>query len=171
MSMTGTFQFAAGTAPRSCPDFNVFHRYAANYPWRSHAVWILTQMLRWGQLTETQNLHRIADKVYRPEIYREVAKALGFQTGIADYKDEGRHDSAWSPQGDDAPWVLGADCFFDGRQFRPGDPIGYLRGFDVHHLAADLGALGAANPAWPADDGDGVTTGFKTTTSLVGEAR
>ena len=49
-SLTGTVQFSSNEAPRSASDFNVFHRYAANFPWRSHAVWFLSQMLRWGQI-------------------------------------------------------------------------------------------------------------------------
>jgi len=28
----------------------VWHRHAANFLWRSHAVWILTQMLAWPAL-------------------------------------------------------------------------------------------------------------------------
>src|SRR5690606_23106060 len=29
---------------------HVFHRYAATFPWRSHALWLLSQMIRWGQI-------------------------------------------------------------------------------------------------------------------------
>ena len=32
-------QFSSGEKPRMAPDHNVFHRYAANFPWRSHALW------------------------------------------------------------------------------------------------------------------------------------
>jgi nitrate/nitrite transport system substrate-binding protein len=37
MSMTGTFRYSQHESPRPLRDFNVFHRYAANYPWLSHA--------------------------------------------------------------------------------------------------------------------------------------
>ncbi len=43
MSMAGRFHYSLDEE-RLMPDFNVFHRYAANFPWRSHAMWTLTQM-------------------------------------------------------------------------------------------------------------------------------
>src|SRR5438552_221671 len=33
------------------PDFHVFYRQHANFPWRSHADWFLAQMVRWGQVS------------------------------------------------------------------------------------------------------------------------
>ncbi|MCG7961537.1 MAG: ABC transporter substrate-binding protein, partial [Candidatus Thiodiazotropha taylori] len=49
-SMTGTFEYEKGDK-RSVPDFNVFFRYNATYPYYSDAVWYLTQMRRWGQIS------------------------------------------------------------------------------------------------------------------------
>ena len=66
MSMTGTFQYSPGSEPRTLPDFNVFHRYQSNFPWRSHAVWIISQMYRWGQLEQCINIKEVAETVYRP---------------------------------------------------------------------------------------------------------
>ena len=42
-SMTGTFEYAPGDK-REMPDFNVFFRYSATYPFYSDAIWFLTQM-------------------------------------------------------------------------------------------------------------------------------
>ena len=50
-SMTGTFEYEKGDK-REVPDFNVFFRYYATYPYYSDAVWYLTQMRRWGQIAE-----------------------------------------------------------------------------------------------------------------------
>ena len=50
-SMTGTFEYEKGDK-RALPDFNVFFRYNATYPYFSDAVWYLTQMRRWGQIAE-----------------------------------------------------------------------------------------------------------------------
>ncbi len=69
-SMLGTFQFDRAQAPVERADFNVFSRYSANYPWRSHALWMLTQMVRWGQIQQPLDLHKVAERVYRPEFYR-----------------------------------------------------------------------------------------------------
>ena len=51
--MTGTFEFEKGDE-RPAPDFNVFFRDHATYPYYSDAVWYLTQMRRWGQIAEAQ---------------------------------------------------------------------------------------------------------------------
>ena len=77
-SMTGTFEYAPGDK-RELPDFNVFFRYDATYPFYSDAVWFLTQMRRWGQIGENKPdawYHEIAKRVYRPDIYRKAAEAL-----------------------------------------------------------------------------------------------
>ena len=77
-SMTGTFEYEKGDK-RSVPDFNVFFRYFATYPYYSDAVWYLTQMRRWGQISEYKPdswYKDIAKKVYRPDIYAMAAKEL-----------------------------------------------------------------------------------------------
>jgi len=77
-SMTGTFEYEKGDK-REVPDFNVFFRYNATYPYYSDAIWYLTQMRRWGQISESKPdswYKDIAKKVYRPDIYAEAAKAL-----------------------------------------------------------------------------------------------
>ncbi len=77
-SMTGTFEYEKGDK-RSLPDFNVFFRYNATYPFYSDAIWYLTQMRRWGQVNEFKPdswYMDIAKKVYRPDIYMSAAKEL-----------------------------------------------------------------------------------------------
>ncbi|MEO1206038.1 MAG: CmpA/NrtA family ABC transporter substrate-binding protein [Pseudomonadota bacterium] len=97
-SMTGTFEYEKGDK-RSVPDFNVFYRYFATYPFYSDAVWYLTQMRRWGQITETKPdswYDEVAKKVYRPDIYMKAAEMLiaegqvkkeDFPFGTDGYKD------------------------------------------------------------------------------------
>jgi len=77
-SMTGTFEYEKGDK-REVPDFNVFFRYYATYPYFSDAIWYLTQMRRWGQIPEhkpDQWYFDIAKKVYRPDIYMAAAREL-----------------------------------------------------------------------------------------------
>jgi nitrate/nitrite transport system substrate-binding protein len=147
MSMTGTFQYAADEMPRALPDFNVFHRYAANFPWRSHAVWFLTQMLRWGQFDRAIDLQAVAAAVYRPDLYRQAASQLGLPCPGIDYKTEGRHTAVWKLYEGESSLPMGADRFLDGRLFDPSQPLEYLRGFDVQHMQADTDQLAALNPA------------------------
>ena len=71
-SMTGTFEYEMGDK-RPIPDFNVFFRYFATYPYYSDAIWYLTQMRRWGQISEPKDdawYRKIAEQVYLPSIYR-----------------------------------------------------------------------------------------------------
>ncbi|MFT4096053.1 MAG: CmpA/NrtA family ABC transporter substrate-binding protein [Rhodoblastus sp.] len=77
-SMTGTFEYEKGDK-RPVPDFNVFFRYYATYPYYSDAVWYLTQMRRWGQIAEGKPDSWYADtakSVYLPDIYMQAAKLL-----------------------------------------------------------------------------------------------
>jgi nitrate/nitrite transport system substrate-binding protein len=77
-SMTGTFEYEKGDK-REVPDFNVFFRYNATYPYYSDAVWYLSQMRRWGQISEPKAdswYMDMAKKVYRPDIYAVAAKEL-----------------------------------------------------------------------------------------------
>ena len=78
-SMTGTFEYEKGDK-RRVPDFNVFFRYYATYPYYSDAVWYLTQMRRWGQIAEGKPdawYVETAKKVYRPDIYLQGGAAAG----------------------------------------------------------------------------------------------
>jgi nitrate/nitrite transport system substrate-binding protein len=87
-SMTGTFEFEPGDV-RDIPDFNVFFRYYATYPFYSDAVWYLTQMRRWGQIAEPMSdewYHEVAAQVYRPDIYLEAARSL-VDDGLANEAD------------------------------------------------------------------------------------
>lgn len=77
-SMTGTFEYEKGDK-RDAPDFNVFFRYNATFPYYSDAVWYLTQMRRWGQIGEAHPdawFDETAKSVYKPDIYKAAAEAL-----------------------------------------------------------------------------------------------
>ena len=77
-SMTGTFEFGRGDK-RPLPDFNVFFRYHATYPYYSDAIWYLTQMRRWGQIPEAKPdawYFETAKKAYRPDVFITAAKEL-----------------------------------------------------------------------------------------------
>ena len=87
-SMTGFFEIEKGDR-RPAPDFNVFFRYNATYPYYSDAVWYLTQMRRWGQIAEAKPdswYDEVARSVYKPEIYLEAARLL-VDEGLADADD------------------------------------------------------------------------------------
>ncbi len=83
-SMTGTFEYERGDK-RAVPDFNVFFRYNATYPYYSDAVWYLTQMRRWGQIAEQKPdswYDATAKSVYKPDVYLKAARSL-VEQGLA----------------------------------------------------------------------------------------
>jgi nitrate/nitrite transport system substrate-binding protein len=104
-------------------DLIQFHRWAANFPWRSHAVWYLRQMVRWGQLPAATDLRAAAEDVFRPDIYRLAALRLGLDVPLVDYKDEGRHAAEWRLLRATRPITLGPDLMLDGAAFDPGTVV------------------------------------------------
>lgn len=112
-SMTGTFEYEKGDK-RAVPDFNVFFRYFATYPYASDAVWYLTQMRRWGQIAEPKPdswYAQTAADVYRSDIYLEAAKML-----VAEGKSK-KEDFPWDSDGYRAPTAEFIDKVeYDGRK-------------------------------------------------------
>ncbi len=119
-SMTGTFEYEKGDK-REVPDFNVFFRYFATYPYYSDAVWYLTQMRRWGQISEKkpdQWYFDMAKQVYRPDIYAIAAKEL-IADGVmsaADFPDLDKESGFRAPQSE----------FIDGVTYDGTQPNAYL---------------------------------------------
>ncbi len=115
-------------------DSLIFHHYAANFPWKSHAMWFLSQMARWGQISSPFNIEDVADKAYRQDTYREAAKDLGIACPRANTKLEGAFDRSWILESDGAPIPMSSDGFIDGAIFNPAQPLEYLEGFSRHNL-------------------------------------
>jgi nitrate/nitrite transport system substrate-binding protein len=121
-SMTGFFEYEKGDR-REMPDFNLFFRDFATYPFYSDGVWYLTQMRRWGQIAEAKPdawYDETIRKVYRPDVWRTAAERL-----VA----EGRLGPADLPQTDgyaqpDAGFIDGV--VYDGRK-----PTAYLRSLAI----------------------------------------
>jgi len=124
-SMTGTFEYEKGDK-REVPDFNVFFRYNATYPYYSDAIWYLSQMRRWGQIAEYKPdswYFETAKKVYRPDIYEKAAKALiaeGKMTA-ADFPDFASEDGFREPQTE----------FIDGITYDGKKPNAYLESLAI----------------------------------------
>lgn len=103
----------------SQPDFHIFHRQLANFPWRSHADWYLSQMVRWGQVAPRRDMRAVADRVFRSDIYRAAASELGLPCPLDDRKVEGAHPDPWIIPTNGAPVAMGPDSFLDGSVFDP----------------------------------------------------
>ncbi|MDK2776366.1 MAG: ABC transporter substrate-binding protein [Pseudomonadota bacterium] len=130
-SMTGTFEYEKGDK-RDVPDFNVFFRYNATYPYYSDAIWYLTQMRRWGQIAEEKSddwFMQTAKKVYRPDIYAAAAKELIAEGRLkaADFPDFATETGFKAPQ----------TQFIDGITYDGTQPNAYLKKFSIGLKGAD----------------------------------
>jgi len=112
-SLTGRIDTGAGIM--EVPDFFVPHDGAANFPWKSHALWYFSQMVRWGEVEASAEGARIAADCFRPDLYRAALEPLGVAVPRADVKREG--DRGEGHAADDV-W-LGPNRFFDGAVFDP----------------------------------------------------
>ncbi len=124
-SMTGTFEYEKGDK-REVPDFNVFFRYNATFPYYSDAIWYLTQMRRWGQIAEPKAdswYMQIAKQVYRPDIYEKAAKELIAEGKIkaSEFPDFPNEDGFKSPQ----------KHFIDDIVYNGKKPNDYLKKFKI----------------------------------------
>jgi nitrate/nitrite transport system substrate-binding protein len=127
--LTGRYQYDNLDAKPHSPemkDFVVFHHVDdvnylrdnnhANYLWQSHAMWVLTQMVRWNQLNLYEYPAKADDWVqaaYGMEAYRDVAKAVGLTVP----KDNVRQEVA--------------SRFIDRLPFDPSNPVDYINNFDI----------------------------------------
>lgn len=111
-SLTGELRAGLDQTPRFPEHFHVFHRYCANFPWRSHAQWLLKQMARWGQLPAGTDIPAVAAQVYRTDFYREIFGAER-SLPLADEKVEGIHVQPWTTPGTHGDVTLGPDLFIE----------------------------------------------------------
>ena len=122
-SMTGTFEFGKGDK-RPAPDFNIFFRGFASYPYQSDAIWTLTQMRRWGQIAEARPdawYADIASKVNRTDLYLKAAQLL---------IDEGKAKKADFPFDSDG-YRAPSKALIDGVEFDGRKPNAYLEKFRI----------------------------------------
>ncbi len=130
-AMTGTFEYEKGDI-RKVPDFNVFFRHYATYPYPSDGIWYLTQMRRWGQIPEARPddwYMKTAARVYRGDIYAKAARSLiddGLMTA-GDFPDFSQQNFARPYQG----------TLIDGVTFTPHQPNDYINRFNIGLKGSD----------------------------------
>lgn len=105
--LTGEFPDGLGNT-RKVPDRIDFDPF----PWHSMAVWILTQMKRWGYIKGDVDYKKIAEQVYLAAECREVMKSLGYK---APAQNSIRHGFAYGKS----------------RLFDPTKPEDYLKSFPI----------------------------------------
>jgi nitrate/nitrite transport system substrate-binding protein len=126
-SITGTLVYgvaADGSLDRRPePQFNVFYKRYASFPLTSHGVWCLTQMRRWGMISEDKPdawYQETAAKVFRADIYRAAFDSL---------KAEGLVQADELPAQDALSYP--AESFIDRIPFDPAQPNDYIKRFTL----------------------------------------
>ncbi len=105
--LTGVFPDGLGNT-RNVPDRIDFDPF----PWHSMAIWILTQMKRWGYVKGDVDYQKIAEQVYLASECREVMKSLGYK---APAQNSTKHN-----------FLLGKTKVFD-----PSKPEEYIKSFAI----------------------------------------
>jgi nitrate/nitrite transport system substrate-binding protein len=111
--LLGRYDYGDGRTEQD-PLYMTFFDRNTNFPWKSHGLWWLSQFRRWGMVGGDVDYQGVANKVNRPDIFREVAKEIGVDVPAADLRQE---------------------VFFDGARFDPSDPEKYALSFAVHSVA------------------------------------
>ena len=106
------------------PDFFVPQDGAANFPWKSQALWYFSQMMRWGEAGMSAENAAEAAACFRPDLYRAALAPLGVELPRGDFKREGDVGERHAVDG----VMLGPNRFFDGEVFDPAGLEAYLAG-------------------------------------------
>ncbi|MGD9653828.1 MAG: CmpA/NrtA family ABC transporter substrate-binding protein [Sulfuricurvum sp.] len=129
-SMTGTFQYLKGKPTEPNPMFNVFANYYASYPFYSHGMWFLTQMVRWGQIDKPIDMKKTVEAVYRPDLFAKAAKNVGYTLPASPWKIDGKDQY---------------NKFIDGKVFDPNKAVDYIYDTGVNHAKVSKSAMAKAN--------------------------
>ncbi|MEB3160782.1 MAG: nitrate ABC transporter ATP-binding protein [Synechocystis sp.] len=100
-----------GQEPELLLRYNKFFTNQSTCPSRSEALWMLTQLARWGYTDFPRNWLEIIERVRRPDLYGEACRQLG-----------------WPDIEPDRQTLK----LFDGMVFTPDDPLGYIQRFTLH---------------------------------------
>ena len=102
--LTGTYADGLGAVKVDAKriDFDPF-------PWHSMAVWMLTQMKRWGQIKGDVDYKKIAEQVFLATDAAKLMREAGLTPPEGTYKN----------------------FKVMGREFDAKDPEGYLKGFAI----------------------------------------
>ena len=118
-------------APLHMPDFLLFSREATPFPWRSQALWIYSQLVRWKMVEHRPDNAAKAAAVFRPDIFRRALADSDVPMPGASMKVEGAVDSPLPVGSKRGELTLGPDRFFDGRVFDPERIEDFLDSFEA----------------------------------------
>jgi len=116
-SLTGKYKYHQDGEIVDLPDFNLFYKYAAAFPWHSHAAWYISQMIRWGDLPDSLDVKNIIKDIFWVDFHRQVCTEMGLDCPVINTKSEGHHLQQWELFSDNHSILMAADTFFNGDTF------------------------------------------------------
>jgi NitT/TauT family transport system ATP-binding protein len=125
-ALAGKLTLRLGEPLADVPDFLLFGREATGFPWRSQALWIYSQLVRWRMTRPSAASERLAAGVFRSDVYRRALGKAGVPMPGASMKLEGALAEGIGVGAHHATLTLGPDRFFDGRVFDPDHIDAYL---------------------------------------------
>jgi NitT/TauT family transport system ATP-binding protein len=125
-ALAGKLTLRLGEPLADVPDFLLFGREATGFPWRSQALWIYSQLVRWRMADLSPAAERLAAGVFRSDVYRRALGKAGVPMPGASMKLEGALTEGVGVGAHHASLTLGPDRFFDGRIFDPDHIDAYL---------------------------------------------
>lgn len=125
-AFTGRLLLSSRGEEVDSPNYLSFHRNAANFPWRSQALWIYSQLVRWNYLEASPEAELAASRVFRSDIYRRALAGTDTPLPSASLKVEGSLDVNFPAASQKGNLTLSPDRFFDGEIFDPGRIGEYL---------------------------------------------
>lgn len=117
-ALTGRLVVSATGELRHVERFLVLSVGAANFPWRSWALWIVRQAAaRWG--VDSEHAREVARGCFRPDLYRTALNPIGADLPGASMKVEGSLAERTAVSSSRGAMYLEPDRFFDGAVFDP----------------------------------------------------
>ena len=104
------YNYGRDSEPVSLSRFNQFFVDQSNYPRQSEALWILTQLARWGYTPFPKNWVEVIERVRRTDLFNEACREMELPN--------------IEPN-------RGNITLFDGMVFNHDDPVGYLQRFNI----------------------------------------
>ena len=98
-ALAGRLALLPGADPTPLQDFFVPAGHHAAFPWKSHALWLYTQMVSWGQVEHSAQHLEAARQTYRPDVYRAALAGVDHVIPSEDVKSERFFDDrSFDPQ-------------------------------------------------------------------------
>lgn len=110
-AITGFLLADSQRPPVQVDQFLLFHKHAANFPWRSQAAWIA------AQLGADASGITLAKQCFRPDLYRDNLGPIGADLPGASEKIEGAMIHETAVASSRGHMILGPDAFFDGKTY------------------------------------------------------